>query len=785
MPDFDPTTLTRLLANHSRFLAAEADRRPDLLADLIASGQLEAPLPPEQYAAALAQLPFEPVSAAAYRRESLLRILLRDLLGLANLAETTADISHLADAIVHWACLGLIPGLKARYGTPIGVGGQPASFSVLALGKLGGRELNYSSDIDLLFLFSEAGETDGPRRITNKEYFEELARQLTQFLGAYTASGICYRVDLRLRPDGSLGELAHSLEAAQEYYRGRARDWELQMLIKARPAAGDPAPALALQEFVEPYIYRTTTDFSAIEAVSATRLRINEKLSARRLKGDTIDVKLCRGGIRDIEFLVQCLQRLHGGREPWVRHGGTLLALSRLHDKSLISTDQFHSLSLAYEFLRHLEHRLQIYEDLQVHHLPESLPELEALAQAMPPIDLGHPNTASRLLDRLKFHCDRVERIYSQTIYPPPAPAHRSEFLAAPSGSTISPWLTAELRRKPELAAEADVPLHTAFDFPSPLNPDRLRHAWRRHLFRIQSHGIAAPQSIFETLARNSDLADEVIRHAYRIALEATPGLEAAFPVMSVIALGRLGQREFDLSSDADILFVLPDEHAEHLEFWTRVAARIIEILTVYTADGFIFPVDTRLRPYGREGDLVQTERAYFDYFSQRAEAWEGIAYMKARAIAGDLDRGTHFLHELQQVDWRRYGQSHRSRDQLRQIRARIEKEQGKSDPLKAGRGGYYDIDFILMYLRLRSAGIFFKVLSTLERINVVEQMGLLDRDDASFLRLAATFYRRLDHSLRVTGKPWTLLDLAPATYENELLRIQAETRAAYERIFC
>jgi glutamate-ammonia-ligase adenylyltransferase len=146
----------------------------------------------------------------------------------------------------------------------------------------------------------------------------------------------------------------------------------------------------------------------------------------------------------------------------------------------------------------------------------------------------------------------------------------------------------------------------------------------------------------------------------------------------------------------------------------------------------------------------VQTERAFRDYFERTAEAWEGMAYMKAHAVAGDLEAATEFLNDLQEIDWRRYGQSGRSRGDLRKMRLRLEKELGGPNSLKAGLGGYYDIDFVLMYLRLKSAGIFFKQLNTPRRIDVVEKMGHLERADASFLREAGTFYRAVDHGLRL-----------------------------------
>jgi glutamate-ammonia-ligase adenylyltransferase len=252
-------------------------------------------------------------------------------------------------------------------------------------------------------------------------------------------------------------------------------------------------------------------------------------------------------------------------------------------------------------------------------------------------------------------------------------------------------------------------------------------------------------------------LAEAVIGASYKIAqdevMKVNPPDDPSYvpaSQMMVIAMGRLGMREFDLGSDADLNFILPDEDASEMRFWTRVAERMIDVITAYTGEGVIFAVDTRLRPNGREGALVQRVGTYRDYLENSAEAWEGITYMKSRAVVGNPEKATRFLHELQEVDWRRYGQSGRSRTDLRAMRARLEREQGEQSPLKAAFGAYYDIDFALMYLRLKSAGIFFKVLNTPERIDIIEKMGHLERSDAEFLQDAATFYRAIDHGLRV-----------------------------------
>lgn len=851
---------------YSAFLAKEVVRHPEWMEQLLDQGNpqrlysagamrelLEAALPPG--------LP-EAFELAQFRRRQMLRILIRDVLGLATLTEITGELTALADAIVETAYARIHEHLTAGYGEP----GNHARFAVIALGKMGGEELNYSSDIDLMFLYSANGETNGPQQLSNKEFFLRAANRLTTLLSTYGAEGLCYRVDLRLRPDGSNGELCLSLDAAKQYYAQRARDWELQMMIKARAAAGDTATGHALLDFVEPLTYKTTLDFSAIEQLSETRERLNEKLAQkplgrkRRRNSQPIDVKLAPGGIRDIEFLVQCLQRLHGGTEPWVRHGGTMLALARLHDKGFLSDTEYGRLASAYQFLRQVEHRIQFDEDRQTHALPADLVALELLEHRVPGAQ------TERLLSAIQTHFSNVRDIYERVVHSrtsgpdaaasgtgqpvsnivlaleqrAPNLAHAlarsglrrgykafEHFLERLSGDPArldrldadanfaartldlfehSPYFAEELIRSPELVDEIAHAADPSATTPSPPGMGDLRRWYRREMLRLQAASVCLSQPIFESLERTSDLADAVIARAYAIAIAQTrethvPENPAYRPAdqMWVIALGRLGMREFDMASDADLVFVLPAADAVEMRFWTRVAERFVDLLTAYTGEGMLFTVDTRLRPNGVNGELVQSEGAFKEYFAQTAGAWEGITYMKSRVVAGDPLRAEFFLHELQDLDWKRYGQGGRSRTDLKQMRAKLEKEQRAAHPFKAGRGGYYDIDFILMYLRLRSAGIYYKVLNTPERIEVLEGMGQLDRSTAQFLNEAATFYRAVDHGIRViTGHAQDKLPAAEAQVEtltalvkrwspvplSAVDEIRAETRRVFERIF-
>jgi glutamate-ammonia-ligase adenylyltransferase len=910
----------------SRFLSESVIRHPQWLLDIADARDLHRGFLAEDYEhelkTSLGGATPRPVDLALFRRRQLLRIVLRDVLRYADLSETTEDLSNLADAILNvtWRAVrrdltverGV--GMMDRGGRPNTRGPQP-EFSVVALGKLGGRELNYSSDIDLMFVHSGTDEIPGDSGMTVKELFKIAASRMTELLSTYSPEGHCYRVDLRLRPDGKLGELCQSIESAKQYYATRGRDWELQMLIKARVAAGDIGPGRDLLDFVEPLIYRTTTDFRTVESVSETRARIHEKQARiKRIRAESarirharpavehaLDVKLAKGGIRDIEFLVQCLQRLHGGRERWVRHGGTLLALSRLRDKDLLSPSEYSRLANAYQFLRHVEHRLQFDEDRQTHTLPVDIDDIDLLARKMPPGQPGLPS-ASALQRELDHHFTNVQDLYERVIHShrpetfaipydslryelaepgfsdAPAPSDRpargdfpsvnlSRFLElrAPSfwqlisggggvGGVVrsqdsfesflekavsnpewlalldsnlevarcvidlfehSQYFADQLVRHPALLAEVERACgdkQGRTGFTAPREPVELRRYFRQQMVRIQADSVYHRAPVFRTLKRTSDLTDSIVAAAYDVALEeamiasppANPGYRPGGQMM-VIALGRLGMREFDLASDADLNFVIPDADAVETPFWTAVAERLISVIGAYTGDGVVFTIDTRLRPNGREGALVQTEGTYRKYFAQNAQAWEGISYMKARAIAGDTERGTAFLFELQKIDWERYGQSRRSREELAHMRKRLEREQGVRNPLKAGAGGYYDIDFVLMYLRLLDAVSFHKALNTPKRIEVIVDAGRINPADAEFLIDAATFFRAIDHGLRVaTGHAegrlptnpaqvavltelvhrWVPARLQQGTLESVIRQIRRETRAFFEQTF-
>lgn len=315
---------------------------------------------------------------SGYRHREMLRIAYGDIVRGQNLETVTTQISYLADAIIEAAVQSAWRLQVARRGVPRLPNGAAARFAVLALGKLGGLELNYSSDIDLIFLRDGEGKTDGGRSVTNGEFFDRLAQQVVKLLTAPTHFGISYRVDMRLRPDGEQGPLVRDWESALRYYDVSGRTWERQAFVKARAVAGDLELGRFFLKQLEPWIYRRYLTWADISGIKALKRRIEKR--AQFEGGDDRNVKTGEGGIRDIEFVIQFLQLLNGGDLEEIRTGNTLQAITRLEKVGCLTMQERNILEENYRFLRKIEHRLQIMFDLQTYNLPDSDKELRRLA---------------------------------------------------------------------------------------------------------------------------------------------------------------------------------------------------------------------------------------------------------------------------------------------------------------------------------------------------------------------------------------------------------------------
>ncbi|MEB4590775.1 bifunctional [glutamate--ammonia ligase]-adenylyl-L-tyrosine phosphorylase/[glutamate--ammonia-ligase] adenylyltransferase [Candidatus Thiothrix sp. Deng01] len=314
------------------------------------------------------------------RHRETVRIAWRDLSGMADTAETLVDASDLADALTDAALNWCHAELAARHGEPRDSGGEAQQMVILGMGKLGGRELNFSSDIDLIFAFPENGDTDGKRPLDNQGFFVRLGQRLIGVLGQTTADGFAYRVDMRLRPFGEAGALALSFDAMEHYYETHGREWERYALIKARVMAGDRRQGAELLERLRPFVYRRYLDYGAVEQLRDMKAMINREAERR---GKYQDVKLGSGGIREVEFTAQVFQLMRGGRIPELRERNLLKTLDVLLEQRLLSATGHSVLRSAYLFLRRTENRLQMWNDEQTHSLPDRPEQQLALAASM------------------------------------------------------------------------------------------------------------------------------------------------------------------------------------------------------------------------------------------------------------------------------------------------------------------------------------------------------------------------------------------------------------------
>ncbi|MDH3712343.1 MAG: bifunctional [glutamate--ammonia ligase]-adenylyl-L-tyrosine phosphorylase/[glutamate--ammonia-ligase] adenylyltransferase [Gammaproteobacteria bacterium] len=378
----------RLVFSCSDYAARTCQRWPQLWHELSDSGRLHQTLGDAALAQGLDGLladaaPTEEAMMAILRRfrhvESL-RIAWRDLCGLAELPETLHDLSALADACIDASLDRLYEWHCDRWGTPRDVAGEQQRLIVLGLGKLGGRELNFSSDVDLIFAFKGHGETDAAAPRANIEFFTRLGQRLIRVLSEPTVDGFAYRVDMRLRPFGDSGPLVASGEALEHYYLTQGRDWERYAMIKARVVAGDRRGGEELLSELQPFVYRRYLDYGAFSALRSMKDSIRREQHKR---GMVRDVKLSDGGIREIEFIGQAFQLIRGGREPQLRVREIDLALQRLAIGGHLPEPAVGELRAAYEFLRRLENRLQMLNEEQTHALPDDELARQRIAYAM------------------------------------------------------------------------------------------------------------------------------------------------------------------------------------------------------------------------------------------------------------------------------------------------------------------------------------------------------------------------------------------------------------------
>jgi glutamate-ammonia-ligase adenylyltransferase len=403
----------------SDFVAQSCTRDPKFFIDLVQSGDLRRRLHRSDFATrAPAVVPeggtglvpeAEFVTALRkWRKREMVRIAWRDLAGWASLDETLADLSVFADTAIQAAYAHARRGLVARYGEPRSKSGEPQDLVVIGMGKLGGGELNFSSDIDLVFLFPEHGETDGARPIENEEFFTRLGQGLIRLLETPTHDGLVFRVDMRLRPFGDSGALVCSFASFEDYLQLHGRDWERYAYVKARAITAPERYAEIYASAVRPFVYRRYVDYGVFESLREMKALIEREVERRELADH---VKLGPGGIREIEFVVQAFQLIRGGRLKSLQTPSLLEVLPQLDGSKLLPSSVVRELHTAYSYLRRLENRLQMLADAQEHRLPK-----DEVARLRIALAMGARDWPSLLAD-LDAHRERVIHHFKAVVF--------------------------------------------------------------------------------------------------------------------------------------------------------------------------------------------------------------------------------------------------------------------------------------------------------------------------------------------------------------------------------
>ena len=405
-----PSSSQNHVLEFSPFLNQLVTRHPDWLETLQANGRLENATPPsaDELATGIAKTGLDP-ALRQFRNREMMRLIWRDLNELAVVDDILADLSRLADICLQAAVSFHSPALEEKHGIPRSTDGQAQKLIVIGLGKLGGCELNLSSDVDIIFCYPDRGLCDGRRGLANEQFFTRLSRNVIRSLSTITADGFCFRVDTRLRPFGDSGPLVSSFAALEQYYQREGRDWERYALIKARPVAGDLMSGHQLLGLLKPFVYRRYIDFGAIEALRDMHANVRQDAVRKDLLDD---IKRGPGGIREIEFLVQTFQLLRGGREPSLQTPSIFAAVASLRKLQLLPAETIAEILAAYRFLRKTENRIQALHDQQTHRVPVGEDGLR-VALAMGFKDLPAFQTA---LDDTR---NRVQALFEQSLPQP------------------------------------------------------------------------------------------------------------------------------------------------------------------------------------------------------------------------------------------------------------------------------------------------------------------------------------------------------------------------------
>jgi len=886
----DPTSAVVATADHSRFVQRVRRRHGHEL-DLLVPGLPDA----EHIGALVARLQSGGrtlASALRVARQLVLeRLAVLDVEQGADLHDVTAAMTALAESTLEIALARALSDADARHGAPRDASGRRIEFWIVGMGKLGARELNVSSDIDLIYVYEEDGQTDGVEPVSAHEYFSKVARGLYALIGDTTDEGFVFRVDLALRPNGNSGPPVLSLSMLEEYFQVQGREWErfawLKSRIVAPRAAVTSGRALALRALVTPFVYRRYLDYGVFEGLRQLHTRIREE-AQRRAAGRperSNDVKLSRGGIREIEFIVQLLLVVRGGQFPEIRTRSTLRGLQRLTARGLMKPQTAERLAEAYILLRRVEHRIQYLDDQQTHLLPGTDGDLGWIARS-----LGLPCDADacELLDRLGQTREFVATEFDALLHDgqaapvagnghngcktcgggpsaidderflerlPAALAERTRAWAlqprvqslrdsskqrlarlvqraaegidagrcsADASLRFIDWMEPLLRRESYLAMLVERPevqqrllgllglarwstrylmqhpgvideladarqLHGRFDRDAFIVEMDERHAaWHRsgeagEEALLDTLRRAHHAEVFRTLVRDveghitveqvaddlSALADAVLDCTVRWAWAHLRQRHRERPQFAVIAYGKLGGKELGYGSDLDVVFVFDDQDEpdadKAVEVYGAFVRKLITWLTLRTAAGELFDIDTALRPNGNSGLLVTSIASFEQYQrgrgSNTAWTWEHQALTRARCCAG-----TPALAERFEAVRCEVLAAPRDRAALAQAVQAMRDKVRAARPVKAGLfdvkhspGGMMDAEFAVQYLVLAHAAAHPELQGNVGNIALLqraETCGLLPKGVGEAAANAYRELRRAQHHARLDERP-------------------------------
>jgi [glutamine synthetase] adenylyltransferase / [glutamine synthetase]-adenylyl-L-tyrosine phosphorylase len=774
-----------------------------------------APFTRAEMAAALAgaHLEDEPALMRRLRRlrqRVLLRVIARDLGGLAGLDEVCGTMSDLAELAIEAAL-------------------DEKELIVVGMGKLGGRELNVSSDVDLIFVH--------PGGMEDQERYEHAARRLIRLLANVTEDGFVFRVDMRLRPYGDSGPLACGLEFLETYFITQGREWERYAWIKARALTGTQHEPL--HKIVRPFVFRKYLDYATLGAMRQLHAEVRREVARRELAGH---VKLGPGGIREIEFVAQAFQLVRGGRDAELAVRPTLEVLEKLSAKRLLPAMASQELSAAYVFLRNVEHRLQYLDDAQRHDLPQQAeeqarfarmcrfaswdefsralgahraavsrhfdavfaesrqesepwpdhPRLESLrasqryaalpAESRRRLDALIPalaraaaasgdaeTTLARALDLMQAIASRAAYLALLAEHPE-ALERVTRMLAASSWAaqfiTRHPLLLDELLDDRLLYAPQDLDGYArtlraqleAHAGDAELRMNLLRETHQAQVFRLLAQDLAGRLTVERLADHLSALADVTLAIAIDEAWRDLPRRHReGAPRFAVIAYGKLGGKELGYASDLDIIFLHDDPDEQAPGTYTRLALRLQSWVTTRTSAGVLFETDLQLRPSGASGLMVSSMEAFERYQEKDAWVWEHQALTRARYSCGDPAVGAAF-EVIRERILRRQRDAQSLKQQILEMRAKLHaahpNKSGLFD-LKHDDGGMIDIEFAVQFLVLGYAHRHPQLtrnLGNIALLRMAADFGLIPSQTAEQARNAYREFRRLQHALRLNG---------------------------------